>query len=216
MGRKREEDDDDYDDLSPAPGYVEPPSKWETKPVSKKVQRIFDALEITMVHPEVRSMLQRWTYRHDKYGMGVSVGDITLLCRTIIESEGNADALSEPIIVSAVHSCMRDQWTNKGLAWIEAFDKIPLCAILETLRSLEFSEGEIRQHYSVCLRRKLWKIFGPDVVLEQPKVEPLPKPQKARQAARQGQQSKGRSTWTRDRRSHLNELTKLTHQNLCG
>jgi hypothetical protein len=54
MDCKREDDDDD-DDLSPAPGYVEPPSKWETKPVSKKVQRIFDALEITKVHPEVRA-----------------------------------------------------------------------------------------------------------------------------------------------------------------
>jgi hypothetical protein len=188
MARRVDDDDDDDDDhdLSPAPGYVEPPSKWETKPVSKKVQRIFDALEITKVHPEVRSMFQRWTYRHDKYGkgMGVSVGDITLLCRTIIESEGNADALDEPIIVSAVHSCMRDQWTNKGLAWIEAFDKIPLCAILETMRGLEFDEGEVRQHFSLCIRRKLWKHFGAD---EAPKPKPAkvkrePKPPKRRPA----------------------------------
>jgi hypothetical protein len=112
MGRKREEDDDVDDDLSPAPGYVEPPSKWETKPVSKKVQRIFDALDI------------------------------------------------------------------------KAFDKIPLRAILETLRGLEFSEDEIRQHYSVCLRRKLWKIFGPDE-LPKPapaKVKRKPKPPKRRPA----------------------------------
>jgi hypothetical protein len=184
VGSKHEVDDDD--DLSPAPGYVEPPSNWETKPVSKKVQRTLDALGITKVHPEVRSMLQRWTYRQDKYGkgMGVSVGDITLLCRTIIESEGNADALDEPIIVSAVHSCMRDQWTNKGLAWIEAFDQIPLRATLETLRGLEFSEGEIRQHYSVCLRRKLWKIFGPDKAPKPApaKVKREPKPPKRRPA----------------------------------
>jgi len=53
---------------------------------------------------------------------------------------------------------MRSEWTNKGLAWIETFDRIPLRAILETLRGLEFSEGEIRQHYPVCLRRKLLKL----------------------------------------------------------
>ena len=194
MGRKREEDDDVDDDLSPAPGYVEPPSKWETKPVSKKVQRIFDALEITKVHPEVRSNFQRWIYRQDKYGkgMGVSVGDITLLCRTIMESEGNADALDEPIIVSAVHSCMRPEWTNKGLAWIETFDRIPLRAILETLRGLEFSEGEIRQHYSVCLRRKLWKHFGADEATKPVKVKREPKLPKRRPADQPARLAAGR------------------------
>lgn len=61
------------------------------------------------------------------------------------------------------------------MAWIETFDRIPLRAILETLRGLEFSEGEIRQHYPVCLRRKLWKHFGADEAPKPAKVKREPK-----------------------------------------
>jgi hypothetical protein len=49
---------------------------------------------------------------------------ITLLCRTILESAGNQDGLTETII-SAVSACMEPQWVEKGLDWIAAFDTDP-------------------------------------------------------------------------------------------
>jgi hypothetical protein len=82
-----------------------------------------------------------------------------------LESEGNADALSEPIIVSAVHSYVRDQRTSKGLDWLAAFDQLPLRAILDQMRGFEFTESELRQYCWICISRKLWKIFGPDDVV---------------------------------------------------
>jgi hypothetical protein len=78
-----------------------------------------------------------------------------------MESESNQDALIEPI-VSAVSLCMRPEWTNKGLAWIEAFDRIPLTTILQTMRSLDlFSERSIGHYYAIDLRNKLAAIFEP-------------------------------------------------------
>jgi hypothetical protein len=118
MGRRKNEDDDDIEEpglhVTKAPG-------WETETVSQKVQSVLDSLEITKIDPEVRKTLQRQLYRKDKYLGGGGRGEITLLLRTIVESEGNQDALIESI-VSAVAMCMVPQWTNLGLAWIEAFD----------------------------------------------------------------------------------------------
>jgi len=82
-----------------------------------------------------------------------------LLIRTIIESEGNEQALVEPV-VSAVSFVMvrhRD-WTNKGLAWIEAFDSLPLLQIAETMRGLNLFKEESLAHYlSMVLSNKLLK-----------------------------------------------------------
>jgi hypothetical protein len=59
---------------------------------------------------------------------------------------------------------MRPEWTKKGLAWIEAFDGIPLVAILQTMRSLDlFSEQSIGRYYSIAIRNKLWAILEPSV-----------------------------------------------------
>ncbi|SHJ97272.1 hypothetical protein SAMN05444159_2053 [Bradyrhizobium lablabi] len=86
---------------------------------------------------------------------------MTLLIRTILESEGNQDALIEPI-VSAVALCMLPEWTTKGLAWIEAFDKIPLTAIMRTMRGLDlFSEKTLWHYYAIALRNKLAAILEP-------------------------------------------------------
>jgi hypothetical protein len=60
---------------------------------------------------------------------------------TIIESEGNRNALIEPVI-RAVSSCIifhRD-WVAKGLAWIAAFDAIPLLHIVDTMKGLDLLE----------------------------------------------------------------------------
>jgi len=70
---------------------------------------------------------------------------------------------------------MRLQWTSKGIAWIEAFDQIPLVETLQTLVAL-FGEKSGSEHLPEVLRRKLWQIFGPDVAAAPAKVEAPPKP----------------------------------------
>jgi hypothetical protein len=92
---------------------------------------------------------------------GDGPGRVTLLVRTIIESDGNHDALIEPI-VSAVSMAMRPQWTERGLAWIEAFDQIRLTEILQTMRGLDlFSEKNLPHYLSTVLYNKLCKILTP-------------------------------------------------------
>ncbi|MBR1212063.1 hypothetical protein [Bradyrhizobium sp. JYMT SZCCT0180] len=98
---------------------------------------------------------------------------VTLLIRTIVESEGNDGALIDPVIsaVSSVMSCRRD-WTDKGLAWIEAFDSIPLLAIVETMRGLDlFHETSLARYMAVSLSNRLRKHFDPPA--------PPPKPKRA-------------------------------------
>jgi hypothetical protein len=45
-----------------------------------------------------------------------------------------------------------------------SFDKIPLTAILQTMRGLDlFSEKSIGHYYSIAIRNKLWAILEPSV-----------------------------------------------------
>jgi hypothetical protein len=62
-------------------------------------------------------------FRDDDFGTD-GRGYITLLLRTILESEGNQNALIEPI-VSGVAGRMRSIWIRKGVRFIAAFDQIP-------------------------------------------------------------------------------------------
>jgi hypothetical protein len=183
VGRPRLVEDDDDDDMPQPPGYVEPPPAWDCKPIAKQVQAVLDAVEAPPIDRETRLTLQRYLYRRNKYGEVFHDNDfgsdgrgyITLLLRTILESEGNQGALIEPI-VSAVASCMRTIWIRKGVEWIAAFDQIPLVDILNRLRELDlFPEKELEQHYAMGIQRRLWRIFGPDVVPEPVKVKPRPK-----------------------------------------
>jgi hypothetical protein len=96
----------------PAPG----PMPWEAKAIAKQVDEILAAVEAPPIDTQVRLTFQRMLYRADKFGSD-GHGDITLLIRAITESEGNQDALIEPI-VSAVSMCMRPEWTSLGLKWI--------------------------------------------------------------------------------------------------
>lgn len=59
-------------------------------------------------------------------------GHVILLLRTMMESENNRMALVEPII-RAVSNVMlaRPDWPNRGLEWLEAFDRIDLCDLWE-------------------------------------------------------------------------------------
>jgi hypothetical protein len=57
---------------------------------------------------------------------------------------------------------MRPEFTSRGLAWIEAFDKIQLVTILETMRSLDlFSDNSIGHYYSIVIRNKVAAILAP-------------------------------------------------------
>jgi hypothetical protein len=160
------------DDTLGRPRNPPPPPErmpWDAKALAKQVEEILAAVEAPPVDERVRLTFQKMIYRADKFG-GDGRGNVTLLLRTILESEGNgADALVEPV-VSAVSMCMRPEWTGLGLKWIETFDGIPLKAILQTMRSLDlFSEQSIGHYFSIALRNKLLNIFGPAV---------LPKPAK--------------------------------------
>ena len=179
--------DDDDDDLPPPPGVVEKPPAWDCKPIAKQVQAVLDAVEAPPINRETRLTLQRYLYRRNKYGemfrdddfVTDGRGYVTLLCRTILESEGNQGALIEPI-VSAVAASMRTIWIRRGVEWIAAFDKIPLLDILSKLRELDlFTEKEIAHHYEIGIERRLWRIFGPDVVPAAPKPKAQPKPPRA-------------------------------------
>jgi hypothetical protein len=94
-----------------------------------------------------------------------------------LESKGNEGALVEPI-ASAVSSCLRPRWTSRGVAWIEAFDQIPLAATLQTLVDL-FGKEAAPQYLRDVLRRKLWQIFGPDVAPVAKPAKLAPKPPRA-------------------------------------
>lgn len=120
------------------------------------LQDILSAVECPFVDPAVKQRLQRLL---DLYGPE----HVTLLLRTVLESEGNEEALIEPI-VSAVSSVMtlEREWTNRGLAWIEAFDDLPLTGILKTMRDLDlFKEANLSRYMSMVLRNKLAKVFDP-------------------------------------------------------
>jgi hypothetical protein len=182
VGRPRRVVDDDDDDLPPPPGDVEPPPAWDCPAIAKQVQAVLDAVEAPLIDKETRLTLQRYLYRRNRYGAMFRDDDfgtdgrgyITLLLRTILESEGNQDALIEPI-VSAVASSMRATWIRRGIEWIAAFDRIPLLDILNKLRELDlFPENELQHHYAIGIERRLWRIFGPDVVPEPVKVKRRP------------------------------------------
>jgi hypothetical protein len=184
--RRRPRLDDDLDDLPPPVGTVEKPAAWDCPAIAKQVQGVLDAVEAPQIDRDTRLALQRYLYRRNKYGEMFHDNDfgsdgsgyITLLCRTILESEGNQNALIEPI-VSAVAASMRSIWIRRGIEWIAAFDKIPLVDILNKLRELNlFTEKEIAHHYEIGIERRLWRIFGPDVVPELPKAK-APKPPRA-------------------------------------
>lgn len=96
---------------------------------------------------------------------------VTLLIRTIIESEGNENALIEPAIdaVAAVMA-QRPDWPERGLAWIEAFDRVSLLGTLDTMRSLKcFTVSEAPGFYRRSIQNQLRDIFAPAPPPEPPK-----------------------------------------------
>jgi hypothetical protein len=134
------------------------------KAAAATLDRLLVALEAPPVDEAARAKLQRSLTRHGEQ-------HLILLVRTIIESEGNAAALVEPVI-GAVSSVMifHPEWPSRGLAWIEAFDHVPLAALLQTMRDLDLFQPTSLGHYLfMVLRNRLAKVFEPPEV---PKVKP--------------------------------------------
>jgi hypothetical protein len=134
------------------------------KAAAETLQRLLEALEAPAIDEAARARLAKMLDRH-------GAQHVTLLIRTIIESEGNANALVEPVI-GAVSSVMifHPEWADRGLAWIEAFDDIPLAALLQTMRDLDLFQPTSLGHYLfMVLRNRLAKVFEP------PRIEKPPR-----------------------------------------
>lgn len=117
-------------------------------------KRLLKALDAPPVSPEALGRLQKIIRYHGE-------GRATLVIRTIIESEGNEQALVEPVI-SAVSLVMsrRPDWVAKGVAWIAAFDGLRLLQLVETMRGLDiFREDSIGIYLAVSIERRLSKLF---------------------------------------------------------
>jgi hypothetical protein len=123
-----------------------------------RLDRLLEALEAPPVDAAARARLAKLLDRH-------GAQHVILLVRTIIESEGNANALVEPVI-SAVSSLMIfcPEWANRGLFWVEAFDHVPLLAWLQTMQDLQlFRPTSIGHYYFLSLRNRLRKVFAPPI-----------------------------------------------------
>ncbi|WP_298106492.1 hypothetical protein [Bradyrhizobium sp.] len=141
---------------------VVPAASRRWNPDVEPVREILAALDV-QVDIATRRELEK-IFRRRQYFHGDGRGHLTFLIRTITESEGNAGALIAPI-VAAVNSAMRPQWTATGMRWLEAFDRIPLLSILETMRGLHlFRESSLPEYLGISIQNRLWKAFGPDAL----------------------------------------------------
>jgi hypothetical protein len=146
--------------------------RWN--PDVEPVSEILAALDVEVDDATRREMEK--IFRRRQYFHGDGRGHLTLLIRTIIESEGNEGALVVPV-VAAVESAMRPQWTSTGIRWLEAFDRIPLLSTLDAMRSLElFRESSLGEYLGISIQNRLWKAFGPDELPKPVKVKPPKKP----------------------------------------
>ena len=79
---------------------------------------------------------------------------VILLLRSIAETANGPKALTLPVM-RGVSSCLHDAWTNRGLEWLEAMDKVPLLDILSTLQGLGLEE-----HLATAIGFRLRQILG--------------------------------------------------------
>ncbi|MGY4193372.1 hypothetical protein [Bradyrhizobium sp. USDA 4520] len=132
---------------------------------AETLDRLLVDLEAGQVDDPTRRRLIRLIYLH-------GAEHAILLMRAILESEGNGPAaLAEPIVTAVSWVMSRHpQWPAKGLAWIEAFDGIPLVSILETIRSLEaFEERHLAGHLQASITNRLRRVLDPPLVPPKPK-----------------------------------------------
>jgi hypothetical protein len=111
---------------------------------SGALARILDALEIEIVPTYARRGPRQTCAGQTLPRLLAEFGEahLTLLLRTIVESEGNELALIGPVI-HAVNNVMlaRPGWPEKGLAWIEAFDGLDLAMLQKRARPIGKLKG---------------------------------------------------------------------------
>ena len=186
--RKTVDDEKDDDDMPVARGRPRTPEELgppkpephQRKEFVTRLQSILDALEIPDLGRDERMYLQRVLWRADRLcsldpkRFTVRGEDrVILLLRSIAETTNGAEALTLPIM-RAVSFCLHDGWTNRGLAWLEALDCVPLLEILRTLSNLG-----LQGHLEDALRWKLTQILGSPFKPQPaklPKVKREPKP----------------------------------------
>jgi hypothetical protein len=169
MGRKKIVDDDD-DEVPVALGRPRAPEQFgppkpephQRKEFVTRLQSILNALELPDLGRDERMYLQRILWRTDllcsldpKRFTLRGADRVILLLRSIAETTNGAEALTLPIM-RAVYSCLHhDRWTNRGLAWLEALDRVPLLEIWRTLSDLG-----LQDHLDDALRWRLTQILG--------------------------------------------------------
>ncbi|MCK1618916.1 hypothetical protein IVA96_20205 [Bradyrhizobium sp. 159] len=136
-------------------------NRWETPELAAEVRDILDALEAAPADAEVLAAFQRTLYRR-KYFDHDARGQIILACRCIFESEGNADAFRQPFVSAVLSVVGKEEFADRGLELIEAFDQIKLTAIIETMRSLEyFRLSDVQSVLGEIVRNKVRRILCP-------------------------------------------------------
>ena len=111
---------------------------------------------------------------------------LRIVLRAIVESEGNARALIDPVImaVSAV-ALAYPAWPATGLAWIELYDGLDLFAMHQIVRPLK-PDDKARSMIAGMLVARLHPVFCPPKA-KRAKAEKPPKPPTgARKAIEQG------------------------------
>ncbi|WP_334368824.1 hypothetical protein [Bradyrhizobium sp. AZCC 1578] len=153
-------DEDDYEG-DVAPETREPvKNKWHTDELANEVREILAALEAPPADGEVMDTFQRTIFRGRQFGVD-GRGRVVLTCRCILESEGNEDAFREPF-VSAVAGVCGDEFAGRELELIEAFDRINLVGIFETMRALEyFRLSDVPSVVSAVVRNKVRRLLSP-------------------------------------------------------
>lgn len=113
-------------------------------------------LDAPQIDDAARAKLERLIVRRGR-------AQVTLLIRTIIESEGNENALTAMAIDAVAYVMQqRPDWPERGLEWIEAFDRVSLLGTLDAMRSLKcFTVKEAPDFYRRSIQNQLRDILDP-------------------------------------------------------
>jgi hypothetical protein len=98
-------------------------------------------------------------------------GHLILLLRTLMESDGNGDHMNEFTLL-AISDVMlaHPEWPEKGLGWLEAFDKVDLGDIREQARRNRYAVPQ-RHGIASALHRELSAMFDPANCMEFTRTE---------------------------------------------
>jgi hypothetical protein len=147
--------------------------------------QLFESLEITYIPS---SEARRRGPRSTCCGLFVErlirkhgLPHITIVLRTIVESEGNEGELIADVI-GAISDLVRThpRWVNLGLAFIEAFDAISLAQVRKTAKST--GVAPLRDAIMTLLCVELEKLLGPSKLPKPPRpprIKREPKPRRS-------------------------------------